>query len=247
MPVDNEPLASKECDEFSAEALASWLRAKYARHRELEDLKAAELIERFQQREREAFRLANAATYFVTAERSLHKELLAFMDGQISKPEDYSGFEPRADLETIAAIFQHWLDFDALRWREHCKEEPTDDTIMSRSLLETPRRSVVKAWVAALRRPTQPPPAEQAGCEYSDDGEHECKHCDAKHVTHTAARFIETIWEVTDDCEENAQTGDVTMDQASWEKIMQAIWDLGGHDRERLSNFGWEPSPTKEV
>lgn len=154
--------------------------------------------------------------------------------------------EPRADLETIAAIFQHWLDFDALRWREHCKEEPTDDTIMSRSLLETPRRSVVKAWVAALRRPTQPPPAEQAGCEYSDDGEHECKHCDAKHVTQTAGRFIESIWEVTDDCEENAQTGDVTMDQASWQKIMQAIWDLGGRHRERLSNFGYSP-PTKEV
>lgn len=83
-----------EANERVVEALASWLRAKYARHRELEDLKAAELIERFQQREREAFRLANAATYFVTAERSLHKELLAFMDGQISKPEDYSGFEP---------------------------------------------------------------------------------------------------------------------------------------------------------
>lgn len=67
--------------------------------------KAAELIERFQQREREAFRLANAATYFVTAERSLHKELLAFMDGQISKPEDYSGFEPPVRHAVTCKLF----------------------------------------------------------------------------------------------------------------------------------------------
>lgn len=86
----------------------------------------------------------------------------------------------------------------------------------------------------------QPPGREQA-CEYSDDGEHECKHCDAKHYTQSAESFIETIWEVTDDCEENAQTGDVTMDHDSWEKIMRAIWDLGGRHRERLADFGYSP------
>jgi hypothetical protein len=51
-------------------------------------------IERLQAREREAFRLANAATYLVAPKYSLHAELKAFMDGQISKPEDYSGHEP---------------------------------------------------------------------------------------------------------------------------------------------------------
>lgn len=53
-------------------------------------------IERLQAREREAFRLANAATYLVAPKYSLHAELKAFMDGQISKPEDYSGHEPPA-------------------------------------------------------------------------------------------------------------------------------------------------------
>ena len=51
-------------------------------------------IERLQAREREAFRLANAATYLVAPKYALHAELKAFMDGQISKPEDYSGHEP---------------------------------------------------------------------------------------------------------------------------------------------------------
>jgi hypothetical protein len=59
--------------------------------------------------------------------------------------------EPRAELATIADIFQHWLDSHAREWREHCKEEPNDDTHLPRSMPETPRRGVVKAWVAALR------------------------------------------------------------------------------------------------
>lgn len=90
----------------------------------------------------------DVVTYYRSSEVD---ELLS----QMRPPEPST---PRADLETIAAIFQHWLDFDATRWREHCKEEPTDDVHMSRSMPETPRRSVVKAWVAALRA-AQPPSA----------------------------------------------------------------------------------------
>ncbi len=94
-------------------------------------------------------------------------------------------------------------------------------------------------WIANRNdqppRPSTPPPV----CEHSDSGQHECKHCDA---THAGGSLIETIWEVADDSEEDPQTGDVTIDSASWSRLLQALWDLGGLHQRRLRNLGWSPS-----
>lgn len=53
--------------------------------------------------------------------------------------------------------------------------------------------------------------------------------------------LINAVWELADDSEEDPQTGDVTIAAANWELLMQAIWDSGEQNRERLRNFGWEP------
>lgn len=92
-----DPVPSKELD---LPSLKAWLRE---RHAYLVGLGAQETyegfihahIERLQAREREAFRLANAATYLVAPKYSLHSELKAFMDGQVGKPDD-SAHEPPA-------------------------------------------------------------------------------------------------------------------------------------------------------
>jgi hypothetical protein len=65
-----------------------------------ESLALFDEIQRLQGREREAFRLANAATYFVAPTYSLHAELKAFMDGQVGKPDD-STPEPPPSRELI--------------------------------------------------------------------------------------------------------------------------------------------------
>lgn len=246
MPVDNEPLASN--------AMAIKLREmQRGTICTVSPLEAAAEIERLE-RDIDLLKAVSRADARSTLEPA-HEP-----DGYIR----YSSWNPSGDDPEQVFTYEFasreephegegWVPLYA-----RASDAPTEPTCLlaaARAVVQAVERTHdPQGWFEALallksevgRRPSPPPPAEQAGCEYSDDGEHECKHCDAKHVTQTAGRFIESIWEVTDDCEENAQTGDVTMDQASWQKIMQAIWDLGGRHRERLSNFGYSP-PTKEV
>lgn len=53
--------------------------------------------------------------------------------------------------------------------------------------------------------------------------------------------FIAAVWTVVDDSEEDAQSGDVTVDAANWTRLLRALWDLGGRHRERLIDLGWAP------
>lgn len=98
----------------------------------------------------------------ITGNRSMPGAQLERMATMIAKAVNaYSVNEPRADLAVIADAFQYWLDSHAREWREHCKEEPGDDVHVSRSMPETPRRSVLKSWIAALR--VAPPQAAAPG------------------------------------------------------------------------------------
>lgn len=116
-----EQVPSKECDALVALKYDTCeCTDKCEPCRGVRQLAIAE-IERLQSREREAFRLANAATYLVPPKYALHAELKAFMDGQISKPEDCSAGEPPAVLnrysielegDICGAVMQHNLCSD---------------------------------------------------------------------------------------------------------------------------------------
>lgn len=65
--------------------------------------------------------------------------------------------------------------------------------------------------------------------------------------TQAAPEFVEVVWAVVDDSEEDAQSGDVTIDAANWTRLLRALWDLGGKHRERLKNLGWTPPELNTV
>lgn len=58
------------------------------------------------------------------------------------------------------------------------------------------------------------------------------------------AQLIDQLWELTDDSEENAQTGEVTitLTREQAREMYTRFWRLGGKYRRGLDNCGWSPT-----
>lgn len=60
----------------------------------------------------------------------------------------------------------------------------------------------------------------------------------------TTEAIVDLLWELTDDSEENAQTGEVTMTltKKQNERLYSLFWRLGGKYRRGLTACGWTPA-----
>lgn len=59
----------------------------------------------------------------------------------------------------------------------------------------------------------------------------------------TQAQIVDLLWELTDDSEENARTGEVTMtlNKEQNQELYGLFWRLGGKYRRGLAECGWSP------
>lgn len=59
----------------------------------------------------------------------------------------------------------------------------------------------------------------------------------------TEQKLIGLLWNLTDDSEEHAQTGDVllTLQKEQATEMYTLFWRLGGKYREGLKAVGWQP------
>jgi hypothetical protein len=55
--------------------------------------------------------------------------------------------------------------------------------------------------------------------------------------------LTDLLWDLTDDSEENAQTGEVTlvMTREQAHEMYLSFWTLGGKYRRTLADLGWTP------
>lgn len=67
-------------------------------------------------------------------------------------------------------------------------------------------------------------------------------------VSHLAMReyekALDSLWDLLDGTDEDARTGDVTIESADWQRWLVVFWNLGDGYRERLANLGWSPPKT---
>lgn len=95
----------------------------------------------------------------------------------------------------------------------------------------------IEATIGDLEAPSPHDPSVHETSEESDP-------C----VSHLAMReyekALDSLWDLLDGTDEDARTGDVTIESADWQRWLVVFWNLGDGYRERLANLGWSPPKT---